>query len=246
MKSAMNAIGPLRVGWSEAALESAHFHQNAAKIETVNPSETFPGCKGTIAIISAPSGSGKSTVVRRLLRSMRGLEFSVSYTTRAPRPREKDGRDYHFVSAARFKQMIAARDFVEWAEVHGNFYGTSRRQIEAAQEAGRDILLDIDVQCHRNVRRRLVDAISIFLLPPSYPELRRRLVRRHSDAPETIERRLAAARKEIRRWPEYDYVVVNDDVTQATRALRAILTAAGFRRECQQRRVRKICETFGG
>lgn len=177
---------------------------------------------------------------------MRGVEFSVSYTTRSPRPGEKDGRDYHFVSGARFKQMIAARGFVEWAEVHGNFYGTSRRQIEAAQEAGRDILLDIDVQGHRNVRRRLADAVSIFLLPPSYLELRRRLLRRHSDAPETIERRLAAAREEIRHWSEYDYVVVNDDVTQATRALRAILTAGKFRRESQQQRARKICETFGG
>lgn len=177
---------------------------------------------------------------------MRGLEFSVSYTTRPPRPREKDGRDYHFVSAARFKQMIAARDFVEWAKVHGNFYGTSLRQISEAQREGRDILLDIDVQGRHNVRRRLTDPISIFLLPPSYQELRRRLVRRHSDAPETIERRLAAAREEICHWPEYDYVVVNDDVTQATRALRAILTAAGFRRESQRRRVERICETFGG
>ncbi len=185
-------------------------------------------------------------MVKRLLRSMRGLEFSVSYTTRAPRPREKDGRDYHFVSAARFKQMIAARDFVEWAKVHGNFYGTPLCQINEAQRAGRDILLDIDVQGRHNARRRLTGPISIFLLPPSYQELRRRLVRRHSDAPETIERRLAAAREEIRHWPEYDYVVVNDDVTQATRALRAILSAAGFRRESQQRRVERICETFGG
>lgn len=185
-------------------------------------------------------------MVRRLLRSMRGVEFSVSYTTRAPRPREKDGRDYHFVSQARFKQMITARDFVEWAEVHGNFYGTSRRQVEAAQEAGRDILLDIDVQGHHNVRRRLRDPLSIFLLPPSYAELRRRLVRRHSDAAETIERRLATAREEIIRWREYDYVVVNDDVTEATRVLRAILTAARFRRESQQRPAAKICETFGG
>lgn len=177
---------------------------------------------------------------------MRGVEFSVSYTTRLPRLREKDGKDYHFVSSAQFRRMIAAKDFVEWAQVHGNFYGTSRRQIEAAQAAGRDILLDIDVQGHRKVRRRLKDAVSIFLLPPSYSELKRRLVRRHSDAPETIARRLAAACKEIVRWPEYDYVVVNDDVAEATRALRAILNADKFRRASLARTAAKICKTFGG
>lgn len=177
---------------------------------------------------------------------MPGVEFSVSYTTRPPRPGEKEGRDYHFVAPARFRRMIAAKDFVEWAEVHGNFYGTSRRQIEAAQAAGRDILLDIDVQGHRKVRRRLKEAVSIFLLPPSFSELKRRLVRRHSDAPETIARRLAAAREEIIRWPEYDYVVVNDDVADATRALRAILTAARFRRPSLEVAATKICKTFGG
>ncbi|MGH9402568.1 MAG: guanylate kinase [Terriglobia bacterium] len=221
-------------------------HENPGKIKTVNPSETLPERKGSIAIISAPSGSGKSTVVRRLLRSVRGLEFSVSYATRAQRPREKDGRDYHFVSLPRFKQMIAARDFVEWARVYGNYYGTSLRQIEAAQYAGRDILLDIDVQGHRKVRRRLPEAVSIFLLPPSYGELRRRLIRRHSDAQDAIEKRLAAAREEIRHWAEYDYVVVNDDVRQATRSLRTILAAAHLRQESQHARIRKICKTFGG
>jgi guanylate kinase len=177
---------------------------------------------------------------------MRGLEFSVSYTTRSPRLREKDGRDYHFVTLARFKQMVAARNFVEWARVYGNLYGTSLLQLEEAQRAGRDILLDIDVQGHRKVRRRLADAVSIFILPPSFQELRQRLLRRHSDAPEIIEMRLAAAREEIRHWREYDYVVVNDDVRQATQALRAILTAARLRRGNQQGRIRKICDTFGG
>lgn len=142
--------------------------------------------------------------------------------------------------------MIAANDFVEWAKVHGNFYGTGRRQIEAAQRAGRDILLDIDVQGHRGVRRRLRDTLSVFLMPPSFSELRRRLVRRHSDALETIDRRLARAREEIGYWREYDYVVVNDDLAEATRALRAILAAARFRRENQQRIAEKICASFGG
>ncbi|MDE3179269.1 MAG: guanylate kinase [Acidobacteriota bacterium] len=206
----------------------------------------MPGRRGSVIIISAPSGSGKSTVVRRLLRAEPQLEFSVSYTTRPPRAHEKEGRDYHFVSVEKFKRMIAARDFAEWATIYGNYYGTSLRQIEAARRAGRDILLDIDVQGHRNVRRRIKDAVSIFLLPPSFRELRQRLILRHSDSPETIKRRLAAAREEIRRWPEYDYAVVNDDVSQAARALRTILAAARLRRENQEQRIRKICKTFGG
>lgn len=184
--------------------------------------------------------------MRRLLRSVRGLQFSISYTTRLPRAREKNGRDYFFVSHARFREMIAARDFVEWAKVYGNFYGTSRRQIVESQQAGRDILLDIDVQGHRKVRRRLPEAVSVFLLPPSYQELRRRLVRRHSDVPEVIEKRLAAAREEIRYWREYEYVVVNEDLEQAVRALRAILAASRFRRNPQEGKIHQICRTFGG
>ncbi|HLI35092.1 MAG TPA: guanylate kinase [Terriglobia bacterium] len=202
--------------------------------------------QGNIVIISAPSGSGKSTIVRRLLASTRGLEFSVSYTTRRPRPREREGRDYFFITVAHFKRMIAAHEFVEWAKVYGNYYGTPRRQLVEARQAGKDILLDIDVQGHRKVRRQLPEAISIFLLPPSFQELRRRLIRRHSDAPQTIEKRLAAAREEIRHWPEYDYIVVNDDVRQTTGALRSILAAARFRQTNQQEKIRQILKTFGG
>ncbi len=177
---------------------------------------------------------------------MRGLDFSVSYTTRLPRPRERNGRDYHFVSAARFRQMSASHEFLEWAEVYGNSYGTSRQQILDAQRAGKDILLDIDVQGHQKVREQLPDAVSIFLLPPSFQELRRRLTRRHADAPEVIERRLVAAREEIRHWREYDYAVVNDDVRQATRALRTIVTAARWRRDNQKGTILEISKTFGG
>ena len=174
------------------------------------------------------------------------LAFSVSYTTRPPRPRERNGRDYHFVSLARFRQMIAAGDFVEWARVHGNYYGTSLRQIEAAGRAGRDILLDIDVQGHRKVRRKIKNAVGIFLLPPSFDELKRRLERRHSDAPQTIEMRLKAAREEIKHWREYDYVVMNDDVRRATHALRSIMEAARLRQASQREIIRKITTTFGG
>lgn len=197
-------------------------------------------------MVSAPSGAGKSTLIKRLLASVPGLKFSVSYTTRPPRADEKNGRDYFFVSRERFRRMIAAAEFVEWADVFGNFYGTSRRQLRAAQEAGQDVLLDIDVQGHRQVRKRLPEAVSVFVLPPSLQELGRRLRRRHSDAPEVITRRLKEARREIRHWPEYDYLVVNDRLPVATRALQAVVRAARLRREVQQELAQQICETFGG
>ena len=124
--------------------------------------------RGSILVISAPSGSGKSTLTRRVMAAFPGLRFSVSYTTRAPRAGEKQGRDYFFVSPKVFKGMIARHEFVEWADVYGHLYGTARRQLRAAQEAGRDILLDIDVQGHRQVRRRLPESVSVFILPPSF------------------------------------------------------------------------------
>jgi guanylate kinase len=202
--------------------------------------------RGSIIVISAPSGAGKSTLVKRLLAALPGLRFSVSCTTRPPRPGEKNARDYFFVTRERFQRMIAAEEFVEWADVFGHLYGTSRRQLRAAQEAGKDILLDIDVQGHRQVRKKLPEAVSIFVLPPSFRELVRRLRARHSDTPDVIERRLRDARKEIRHWPEYDYLVVNDRLPQAVQALRAAVEAARVRRQTQQERARYICRTFGG
>jgi guanylate kinase len=202
--------------------------------------------RGSIIVISAPSGSGKSTLVQRLLARVPGLQFSVSYTTRPPRRGEKQGRDYFFVSSREFQRMIAARELVEWATVFGHLYGTSRRQLREAQEAGRNILLDIDVQGHRQVRRRLPEAVSIFVLPPSFRELERRLRRRRSDTPEVIARRLNDARKEIQHWPEYDYLVVNDRLGKAARALQAIVEAACLRREVQQGPAKEIVRTFGG
>jgi guanylate kinase len=201
---------------------------------------------GNVIVISAPSGTGKSTVVKRVLESVAELTFSVSHTTRAPRPGEQDGREYFFVSLARFKRMIAAEDFVEWAEVHGNHYGTSWNELHNARKAGKDIVLDIDVQGHCKVRRRLPDAVSIFLLPPSFAELARRLRRRHLDAAEVIETRLKAARQEISHWSDYDYLVVNDRVSSAVRAVKTVILAARLRRQNQQGLVVHICETFGG
>ena len=206
-----------------------------------------PCCgRASILVISAPSGSGKSTLVRRLLASLPDLAFSVSHTTRPRRESEKDGRDYFFVTPKRFERMIAAGDFIEWAEVFGHLYGTSKGQIDRALEAGRDILLDIDVQGHQQVKKRLPGALSVFVLPPSFRELKRRLTHRHSDSPQVIERRLAAARQEISHWPDYDYLVVNDRLSPATQALRAVVRAGRFRRQNQAERAQEICKTFGG
>ncbi|HEY6290304.1 MAG TPA: guanylate kinase [Terriglobia bacterium] len=201
---------------------------------------------GSVIVISAPSGAGKTTFAMRLLRSVPGLRFSVSHTTRRPRPGERDGREYFFVSRRIFERMVARGEFLEWAEVYGNLYGTSWKALRQAQATGRDVLLDIDVQGHRQVRQRLSDAISIFLLPPSFEELARRLRRRHSDTPEVIERRLADARQEVRRWREYDFLIVNDVISAAERALRAVVVASRCRRVIQQRRASEIARTFGG
>jgi guanylate kinase len=205
-----------------------------------------PAGRGSVIVISAPSGAGKSTLIKRLMAGVPDLAFSVSYTTRPPRAAEKNGREYFFVSPRRFERMVSKGELVEWAEVHGHLYGTSKKQIRAAQEAGRDVLLDIDVQGHRQVRRRLPECVSVFVLPPSYRELERRLRRRHSDSPREIARRLEAARREVTHWPEYDYLVVNDRMSEATRALRAVVQAARFRRSIQAERAQQIRRTFKG
>ena len=204
------------------------------------------GARGSVIVISAPSGAGKSTLIQRLMAAAKDLRFSISYTTRAPRAHEKHGRDYFFVSPQVFRRMIRRREFVEWADVHGHLYGTAHKQLQAAQDAGQDILLDIDVQGHAQVRRRLREAVSVFILPPSFSELSRRLHDRHSDALKEIDRRLHAARKEIAHWAEYDFLVVNDHLRDASEAIRAIVRAARFRRPSQAGRVQKIMGTFGG
>jgi len=205
-----------------------------------------PVIRGSIIVISAPSGSGKSTLIKQLMAASPNLCFSVSYTTRKPRATEKHGRDYFFVSRKVFERMVFRNEFVEWADVFGHLYGTAHKQLADAQEAGHDILLDIDVQGHQQVRQRLPEAVSVFILPPSFQELSRRLRDRHSDAPEEIERRLHTAREEIAHWPEYEYLVVNDHLKDAIQALRAIVRAARFRRPSQAGRVEKIMGKFGG
>ena len=202
--------------------------------------------RGSILVISAPSGAGKSTLVRRLIATLPDLAFSVSHTTRPRRDGEKEGRDYFFVNRRRFQRMIAAGEFIEWADVFGHLYGTSKAPLRKILAEGRDVLLDIDVQGHQQVRKHLPEATSVFIMPPSFRELQRRLRNRRADSLQAIEKRLAAAREEISHWREYDYVVVNDRLSLATQALRAVVRAARFRLQNQAEHAQEICKTFGG
>jgi guanylate kinase len=176
-------------------------------------------------VVSAPSGTGKTTVVEKLVERMPDLALSRSYTSRAAREGERDGLDYNFVSRARFQEMIAAGAFLEYADVFGNFYGTSAADTETALQAGQDVVLVIDVQGARQVRERGLALVSIFVLPPSYPVLEQRLRGRSKDSAEAIARRLAVAREEVDGYCDYDYVVVNDDLEQCVEALKSIVIA---------------------
>ena len=184
-----------------------------------------------LLIISSPSGAGKTTLTRDLLAHFSDITFSVSHTTRKPRAGEIEGRDYYFVSRQRFDELIEARAFVEWAEVHGNFYGTSLGEIERARaENKRGIVFDVDHQGARQIRAVRPDAIGVFVLPPSLDELRQRLRGRASDDAETIERRFNKARSEIEQYGLFDYVVVNDDLDRAKLRMRSIIEAERIRR----------------
>jgi guanylate kinase len=182
---------------------------------------------GILFIISAPSGSGKSTLVSQLRTLVEGLDFSISYTTRAPRGSEEDGREYHFTTRAEFERMIAAGDFLEWAQVFGNYYGTAVSALAHAKEAGKDLLLDIDVQGAVQVMKKLPQAISIFILPPSPQVLEMRLRNRseaeHVTSEAVIDSRLAEARNELKQMRDYKYALVNDVLDQAVTELRAIV-----------------------
>ncbi|GJE82682.1 MULTISPECIES: guanylate kinase [Methylorubrum] len=188
--------------------------------------------RGLILILSSPSGAGKTTLTRAIAQDGGwGLDLSISVTTRARRPSEIDGRHYRFIDREAFEDLRTRDDLLEWAEVHGNFYGTPRRPVEKTLAQGRDMIFDIDYQGTRQVRQRLQDdVVTVFILPPSFSELRNRLERRAEDSPETIERRLANARNEMQRWSEYDYVIVNDDLDESFRALQAILAAERLKR----------------
>lgn len=189
--------------------------------------------RGNLFIVSAPSGAGKTSLVNALLSRNREIDLSVSYTSRAPRPGETDGKDYHFVSRETFLSMAKRGDFLESAEVYGNLYGTSQSWIAAEIAAGRDILLEIDWQGAAQVRSKFPDCIGIFILPPSLQALEARLKGRAQDSAEVIARRIGSAREDVAHVAEFDYVIINDKLDAALRQLEAVIVAAGLRRDRQ-------------
>jgi len=190
--------------------------------------------RGLMLVLSSPSGAGKTTVSRMLLRSDRRVELSISVTTRPQRRGEIDGRDYHFIDRARFDAMVKNRELLEWAEVFGHCYGTPRRPVIKALQAGRDVLFDIDWQGTQQLREKARDdLVSVFILPPTVRELERRLKRRAQDSRSVIGSRMAKAAGEMSHWPEYDYIIVNRDVDQAFTEINAILAAERLKRERQ-------------
>lgn len=199
---------------------------------------------GLAFIITAPSGAGKTSLVAELLRREVDLRLSVSFTTRPPRTGEKDGVDYHFVTRERFETMIAEGDFLEHAQVYGNYYGTSKRWVQSELAAGRDVLLEIDCQGATQVKRIFPEAVGIFILPPSAQTLRDRLNKRGTDSPEVIAKRLASARAEIAHVFEFEYIIVNDVFALAADDMVAIVHAARSSRQAQKRRVESIISQF--
>ena len=215
-----------------------------------------------VFIISAPSGSGKSTLVNRIRETVLNLSFSISYTTRNPRGHECNGKEYFFVSREQFEQMIQNNDFLEYANVFGNYYGTARRFLASAEEQGNDLLLDIDVQGAAQIKSKLPHAVSIFVLPPNREELERRLRERSQDSESVIQRRLGDANREIENYGKYDYILVNDRLADSVDALKAILlsqrlkrqgrtdaglsaTAEKYRLENVRQRLQPILQSFG-
>jgi guanylate kinase len=198
----------------------------------------------TVFIISAPSGSGKSTLVARLLHDVENLNFSVSYTTRKPRGNEADGTAYNFIDREEFERRIAANEFLEYAEVFGNYYGTHSSALRAAEADRRDLVLDIDVQGAAQLKKRIPDAVSIFVLAPSREVLEMRLRARSQDKEEVIRRRLADAAKEIGNWNLYDYVLVNNDLNLAAETLKAIVRAERVRRIRVEKQIKPILDSF--
>jgi len=201
---------------------------------------------GNLIIVSGPSGAGKSVLVASLLQRLPRVRFSVSYTTRAPRGAERNGVEYLFVDRREFQLLILGDSLLEWAEVHGNYYGTSRIFVEDCLREGDDVLLDIDVQGAAIVKRKRPDSIAVFILPPSFQILRDRLRRRSLDDEVVIEQRLTRARKEIRHYQEYDYLIINEDLGSSTHELESIILSAQCRMTARIESAKSILATFGG
>ena len=199
---------------------------------------------GNLFVVVAPSGAGKTTLVTGLLKRDPDIKLSISYTTRVPREGEADGRDYHFVPQAEFERMIAAGDFLEHANVYGNYYGTSKRWIERELDGDHDVLLEIDWQGAKQLRALFPHLAGIFILPPSLAELQRRLEGRGKDAPEAIARRMASAREEISHVLEFEYIIVNESFDSALMDLLAVVRAARMSRAQQAVRLKKLIDEF--
>ena len=194
-------------------------------------------------VVTGPSGCGKSTMIHHVMRDLRRVRFSVSHTTRPRRPSESEGKDYYFVSRAVFERMIARKQFAEWAVVHGQLYGTSKREIAAKSRSG-DLILDIDVQGARQMMASGVPLVPVFVLPPRYQDLVRRLRGRGEDKTEAIERRLRNARAEVRQALKFDYIIVNDRLDRAVLELESVILASRCRREARRAVVREALASF--
>lgn len=185
----------------------------------------MPLTKGMLYVVSAPSGTGKTTLVKEVINLVPNIEHSVSYTTRAPRKGEINDKDYTFISRDEFKAMIKRGEFIEWAEVHGNLYGTSIKRLEGLRKLGKDVILDIDTQGARNIKKKYKEGIFVFILPPSLSVLKERLKKRMTDTPEEMEKRMKRAKEEIAAYKMYDYVVVNNNFDEALMTLKSIIIA---------------------
>lgn len=187
--------------------------------------------RGLLFVVSAPSGAGKTSLCKEVVKYIPNLQHSISYTTRSARPTEKDGRDYHFISADTFKRMIAQKDFIEWAIVHGNYYGTSKRDLNELLNKGVDIILDIDSQGATQIKKRFTNGVFVYILPPSFDELRHRLTIRKGDSPDEISRRLDMANEEAKDYNMYEYLIINDEFEMAIERLKAIIISTRIRIE---------------
>jgi guanylate kinase len=217
-------------------LEASESRAAGAQAESV--------ARGVLIVVSSPSGGGKGTLIRRVLKTVPQLGYSVSFTTRPPREGEVEGRDYFFVSPEKFNEMIAAGDFLEWAHVHSHYYGTGRAQVENEIREGRDIILEIDVQGAESVRRMIPMAVSVFILPPSFEVLRERLTARGSERPDDLKLRLKNSRREVEHYRDFDYVIVNDDADVAAAQLASVIYAERVRRERQTQVAERVLATF--
>jgi guanylate kinase len=203
-----------------------------------------PEARGIFFVISSPSGGGKGTLIRRVLDRVKGLGYSVSWTTRPARAGEREGVHYNFVTPAKFQAAMKRGEFLEWAVVHGNFYGTSRRNVERELLDGRDVILEIDVQGAASIKQAGLDSVSVFILPPSFEVLRARLASRETETAEQLAVRLGNSRSEVEQYGEFDYVILNDEVERAASQLASIVYAERARRGRQESLARRVVATF--